>query len=126
MRDNDATTTATTTTARCARARPQVIGAVNSAVTRAIAADEPRMGVLDTWAMTAHTKCGKYEDWIHHPVLAYEQIARWLSDRCPACDDGGPGGAWPRASEDEQPPRPVTKKMVRRHSARKKQKVGMG
>jgi hypothetical protein len=62
-----------------------VIEGVNLAVTRGIAAIEPRVEVLDAWAMTDHSKCDRYEDWVHHPKLAYDQIAVWLLKRCPAC-----------------------------------------
>jgi hypothetical protein len=42
-------------------------------------AKEQPVAVLDAWAMTADAKCGNYEDWVHHPRLAPEQIEAWLT-----------------------------------------------
>ena len=36
------------------------------------------VATLDTWSMTPEEKCINYEDWVHAPGLAYEQIEVWM------------------------------------------------
>ena len=61
--------------------------AVNREVVQAIESDpgQRKIKVLDAWSMTPDSKCNDYEDWVHHPILAYEQIESWLTEvlKCP-------------------------------------------
>jgi hypothetical protein len=68
-----------------------VLTAVNEKVVQAIESDsrQRKIKVLDTWSMTPDEKCNRYEDWVHHPLLAYEQIEAWITGvlGCP-CSGG--------------------------------------
>ena len=56
---------------------PDKIMARQTAEKRDFAVNAP-IYVFDTWAMTPDSKCGSYEDWVHHPKLVYEQIEEWM------------------------------------------------
>lgn len=34
--------------------------------------------VFDSWALTDHSKCDRYEDFVHAPLLSFEQIEAWM------------------------------------------------
>uniref|UniRef100_A0A7S2GSJ3 Uncharacterized protein n=1 Tax=Octactis speculum TaxID=3111310 RepID=A0A7S2GSJ3_9STRA len=53
-----------------------------------------KVGILDTWTMTPDEKCDMYEDWVHHPLLAFEQIEEWMVNglNCPCSGVAFPGG----------------------------------
>jgi len=40
--------------------------------------DPAAVAVLDTWALTPPESCGAYEDWVHHPRLAFGHIEAWM------------------------------------------------
>mmetsp|Transcript_53902 Transcript_53902/g.122853 ORF Transcript_53902/g.122853 Transcript_53902/m.122853 type:complete len:415 (-) Transcript_53902:85-1329(-) len=70
------------------------ISAGNLEIRRVLATLYPKIHVLDAEAMSAHSKCRYYyEDWVHAPVLAYEQIDAWMVKvlKCPC--GGGPEDA---------------------------------
>jgi hypothetical protein len=62
----------------------------NSAISHILHSEYPHVDILDAWALTNHSKCHLYEDWVHAPTLAYEQIEAWMLDvlKC-KCSGGG-------------------------------------
>jgi hypothetical protein len=67
-----------------------VLMAVNEKVVEAINTDTRRrkVKILDAWSMTPDDICNHYEDWVHHPLLAYEQIEAWMTGPL-GCQCGG-------------------------------------
>ena len=67
-----------------------VLKVVNDKVVQAIDSDakQRKMKILDAWSMTPDEKCDHYEDWVHHPLLAYEQIEAWMTGVL-GCQCGG-------------------------------------
>ena len=61
----------------------------NDEVVKQLAWREPRVTVLDSWALTDASKCPAYEDWVHAPSLAFEQLERWMQDEL-GCSCSGP------------------------------------
>ena len=54
--------------------------AVNEEAVKQIAARESRITVLDAWNITGYDTCPAYEDWVHHPSLAFLHLESWMRD----------------------------------------------
>ena len=62
----------------------------NQEAVHQLAEMEPRVSILDSWALTDRSKCPAYEDWVHHPPLAFEQLEWWMQDQLSCTCTGAP------------------------------------